>query len=322
MATLWGYLDPAEHAHMLLDEPRVSAYARAIAAVVRPGDVVLDVGTGTGVLAILAAKAGARKVYAVDRTGVVELAKKHVVENGVAGVVEVIRADLLELDALPEPARVIVGEQLGNFAPAEAQHQLYASARRLAIPDAVMIPSRYRLVFGAVRAGGLREDCHRLANVEGVSMGALVEKLRSRVGFEIVDPTQLLGDEVEGDWIAADATTPTGFAARVPIATDGEVGAISCGFTAELAPGVLLRTAVGSRRTHWSQTIFPVHPPLPVRAGDVLDVELLLRVATNVTTWAWTVRRGADERAADAMGALVGETKADLLEALQLRGRE
>src|SRR5687768_18330237 len=101
---------------MLLDAARVEGFARAIAQVVRPGDVVLDVGTGTGILAILAAKAGARRVYAIDRSGVVELARAHVAANGVGDVDEVIRGSLEQLQ-LPEPPRVIVGEQLGNFAP-------------------------------------------------------------------------------------------------------------------------------------------------------------------------------------------------------------
>jgi protein arginine N-methyltransferase 1 len=316
--TLWGYLDPAEHAHMLLDPVRVEAYARAIAAVVRPGDVVIDIGTGTGVLAILAAKAGARRVYAIERSGVVELARKHVAENGLTGVVEVIRADLTEIESLPEPPRVVLGEHLGNFAPGEHQHRLYGSARRLAAPDAVAIPSRYRMVWSAVRARGLHEDLARLRSLHGVSMTSLVEKMRARPAFVSVTADDLLGPEIETEWIATDGPPPRLLQARVPVASDGEVGAICLGFTAELAPGVELRTAIGAPRTHWSQTLFPVDPPLPARAGDVLDVELALRVVTNVATWAWTVSLGDAFRSADAFEAMLGD-KADMLAALQAR---
>jgi len=318
VATLWGYLDPAEHAHMLLDEPRVDAFARAIAAVVRPGDVVLDVGTGTGILAILAARAGARKVYAIDRSGVVELARAHVAANGVAGVVEVIRADLAHPAlALPEPARVIVGEQLGNFAPAEHQHRLFATARRFATPDAVLIPSRYRLMFGLVRASGLRADLERLADRHGVRLDALAARLARRPAFVRVDPAELLGPEVAGDWLAADGPPPTTAGARVTAAVDGEAAAISVGFEAELAPGVLLRTAVAAPRTHWSQTILPIEP-LAVRAGDSIDVELVLRIVTNTSTWSWTARLGETVRTTDATEAMIGDSR-DLLTALGAR---
>ena len=317
MATLWGYLDPAEHAVMVLDEVRVAAYARAIAQVVQPGDVVLDVGTGSGVLAILAARAGARRVFAVDRSGVVELARRHVQDNGVAGVVDVIRSDLAALDSLPEPPRVVLGEQLGNFAPAEHQHRLYAIARRLARPDAVMIPTRYRLTFGAVRATGLRDDLARLESLHGVRLAGLAERLAARPAFVHVDPDELLGPEVETDWLAADGPPPTETRARVVIDQDGEVGAIAVGFVAELAPGVELRTAVGAPRTHWTQTLFPIEP-MSVWAGDALHVELVLRIVTNVSTWAWTVTRGDDRRDVDGVDAMLGD-KSDLMAALRAR---
>jgi hypothetical protein len=278
---------------------------------------VLDVGTGSGVLAILAARAGARRVFAVDRSGVVELARRHVQDNGLAGVIDVIRADLASLDGLPEPPRVVLGEQLGNFAPAEHQHRLYAIARRLARPDAVLIPSRYRLTFGAVRATGLRDDLARLDDVHGVRLAGLAERLTHRPAFVHVDPDELLGPEVEGEWLAADGPPPTEARARVVIDQDGEVGAIAVGFVAELAPGVELRTAVGAPRTHWTQTLFPI-PPMSVWAGDALHIELFLRIVTNVATWAWTVTRGDDRRDVDGVDALLGD-KADLRAALRAR---
>ena len=54
------YEFPSVHADMLLDNARVDAYSRAVAIAVRPGDVVADVGTGTGLLSFLSLQAGAR----------------------------------------------------------------------------------------------------------------------------------------------------------------------------------------------------------------------------------------------------------------------
>lgn len=317
MPTLWGYLDPAEHAHMLLDRVRVDAFARAIAAVVRPGDVVLDVGAGSGVLAILAARAGARRVYAIERSGAVELARRHVADNGVADVVEVIRADLLEpglAARLAEPPRVVVGEQLGNFAPAEHQHRLFAAARRLAAPDAVLIPARYRFVLGAVRATALRADLAALAALDGVRLTGLVERLRRRPAFVRLDPAELLGAEVEGPSIDAAGPPPATVAATVRIADDGEVGGVTAGFVAELAPGIELRAAVAAPWTHWQQTLFPIEP-LAVRAGDELAIEIVPRVVTSAASWSWSVRRGADRRDGDGADAMIGDAH-DLVTAL------
>ena len=64
------YGDVELQRRMVSDRPRTDAFAAAIREVVKPGDVVLDVGTGTGILAMLAAKAGAREVHAIDATDI------------------------------------------------------------------------------------------------------------------------------------------------------------------------------------------------------------------------------------------------------------
>src|SRR6188474_876833 len=93
MAAIFGFDDVGNHANMLLDVDRVAAFARAIAEVVRPGDVVVDVGAGTGILAILAAKAGARRVFAVERGPLSTLIAGAAADSGVADVVTVVRGD-------------------------------------------------------------------------------------------------------------------------------------------------------------------------------------------------------------------------------------
>ena len=71
-----GWDDPVEHARMLDDERRTGDYLAALAAAVRPSDVVLDIGAGSGVLAVAAAPAGARHVYAVDASDIAEVAER------------------------------------------------------------------------------------------------------------------------------------------------------------------------------------------------------------------------------------------------------
>src|SRR5262245_50397870 len=71
-----GWADPVEHARMLHDDRRTNDYLAALAAAVRPSDVVLDIGTGSGVLAIAAVRAGARHVYAVEASDIAETAER------------------------------------------------------------------------------------------------------------------------------------------------------------------------------------------------------------------------------------------------------
>ena len=68
---------------MLHDERRTGDYLAALAAAVRPSDVVLDIGTGSGVLAVAAAKAGARHVYAVEASDIADVAERVFAVNGV-----------------------------------------------------------------------------------------------------------------------------------------------------------------------------------------------------------------------------------------------
>ena len=78
-----GWADPVEHARMLHDERRTNDYLAALRAAVRPDDVVLDIGTGSGVLALAAARAGARCVYAIEASDIAEVAERVFAVNGV-----------------------------------------------------------------------------------------------------------------------------------------------------------------------------------------------------------------------------------------------
>jgi type I protein arginine methyltransferase len=103
------YAEIEVHRTMVCDRVRTEAFCRAIEEVVRPGDTVLDVGAGTGILSVFAARAGAARVYAVERTAVAALAQELAAANGVADCVHVIHGDVLDLE-LPERVDVIVSE--------------------------------------------------------------------------------------------------------------------------------------------------------------------------------------------------------------------
>ena len=110
-----GWADPVEHARMLHDTRRTGDYLAAISAAVRPGDVVLDIGTGSGVLAIASARAGARRVYAVDASDIAEVSERVFAANRVQDRVTLVPGWSRTID-LPEPADVLVSEIIGNVA--------------------------------------------------------------------------------------------------------------------------------------------------------------------------------------------------------------
>ena len=108
------YAEFEVHRSMIGDRVRTEAFRRAIDSAVRPGDVVLDVGAGSGILSVFAARAGAARVYAVEQTSIAVFAQELAAANGVADTVQVIQADVLDIEP-PERVDVIVSEWLGGF---------------------------------------------------------------------------------------------------------------------------------------------------------------------------------------------------------------
>jgi precorrin-6B methylase 2 len=141
-----GWADPVEHGRMLHDDRRTGDYIAAISAAVRPGDVVLDIGTGSGVLAVAAARAGARRVYAVEASDIAEVAGRVFAANGVTDTVTLVPGWSREIE-LPEPADLLVAEIIGNEPLEEEILETTLDARRrLLKPGARLIPSMITLL--------------------------------------------------------------------------------------------------------------------------------------------------------------------------------
>ena len=134
------YAEFEVHRTMIRDRVRTEAFRRAINSVVGPGDAVLDVGAGSGILSVFAALAGAADVYAVERTSIAVLANELAAANGVAEIVHVTHGDVMDIE-LPGRVDVIVSEWLGGFGIDEGMlAPLVAARERWLKPGGVMIP--------------------------------------------------------------------------------------------------------------------------------------------------------------------------------------
>lgn len=176
-----GFADPTLHARMLHDVQRVDAYVRALREVVKPGDVVIDLGTGSGVLAVVAAQAGARRVYAIEETSIADVAEQVFVRNGVADRVQLVRGHSTRID-LPERADVLVTETLGDDPLGEGMLLWIDDAhKRLLVPGARLIPSEVTIIGQLVdiESGWLptldEEATARWKDAYGVELDALLD---------------------------------------------------------------------------------------------------------------------------------------------------
>ena len=141
-----GWADPIEHARMLHDDRRTRDFIRAVTATVRPGDVVLDIGTGSGVLAVAAARAGARRVYAVEASDIAAVAARVFEANEVQEQVTLVPGWSRQIE-LPERADLLVAEVIGNEPLEEEILETTLDARhRLLKPGARLVPHALELL--------------------------------------------------------------------------------------------------------------------------------------------------------------------------------
>lgn len=139
-----------EQERMLADRPRMDFYHAAITRHVQPGDRVIDLGTGTGILAAFASRAGAARVYAIDHSAVLEHARTLAAHNGIERV-EFIATHSRDF-TLPERVDVLLHEQMGDFLFDEAMVPNVLDLRdRLLAPGGRIVPSRFEFFCEPVR---------------------------------------------------------------------------------------------------------------------------------------------------------------------------
>src|SRR5262249_32649891 len=113
----FGFLRLVNHRAMLADAVRVGGFRKALESLVKKDDVVVDVGSGSGILSFFAARAGAAKVFGLETTRLVDDARRLAQENRLDEVVEFIQCDAgaLTPDKIGTPADVLIGEWIGRF---------------------------------------------------------------------------------------------------------------------------------------------------------------------------------------------------------------
>jgi SAM-dependent methyltransferase len=137
----------------LIDKQRVAVFERALSAAIRGGETVVDVGAGSGILSLLAARAGARKVYAVEIEPLLASSLRTTVRaNGFESVIEVVEGDATQA-ALPLGVDVVVAELIETWLLDEAQVPVVNALRESGVigPSTRVIPERYQAFIELVQ---------------------------------------------------------------------------------------------------------------------------------------------------------------------------
>lgn len=150
-----------DYGKMLSDPVRTSAYAESLRRVVRPGSVVVDIGTGSGIFALLACRCGARRVYAIEREDIIQVAREIAAANHCSDRIEFIQ-DLSTRVTLPEQADVVVSDLRGILPWFDRHIAAIADARRRFLrPGGTVVPQRDTLWAALVEAPEVYADLVR-----------------------------------------------------------------------------------------------------------------------------------------------------------------
>lgn len=265
------------HRRLVNDQARMEAWRSAIEATVREGDVVLDVGSGTGVLAFFAARAGARRVFAVERSPMAALARRLAADNGLAGTVEVLRSDL-EAVELPEPVDVIVSELVSKSFLGQRMEGLIGRAREKWLkPEGRIVPARVEGFLAPVEAADAWESLRfPPADLHGLDFTAAEFTAMSVPSSARLEDGALLAEPGLAYLYDAHATPADAGVDATLEWTAGRPGTLH-GFYGtlrmELAPGVTLASQPPVLPS-WDNLFLPVPRAVPLTAGDRIGLRL------------------------------------------------
>ena len=294
----------------------MDAYARALESAVKPGDVVLDIGTGTGIAAVLACRLGAKRVYAVEPSDAIFVAQEIATANGVADRIEFIQGLSTEI-TLPQQADVIVSDLRGVLPVFEHHLVAIADARaRHLAPGGVLIPQSDSLWVSVAAApdlfASIASDWGRrtydldLSAANRLAVNCICKVRGSELN--LLAPPALAGHI---DYRSAD---PSRFAATASLAVTRAATAhgLCMWFDSILTDGVELSNAPDRPPLVYGQAFFPWPEPIVLATGDRVSVSLAADLVAENYVWQWRTqvfeasgRLKADMRQSELQGELM-----------------
>lgn len=284
------------HRTLIADRLRIEAFHEALSRVIVKGkSTVADIGTGTGLLAFLAAKLGAKKVWAYETAEIGAVAEKLKALNRMRAV-ELIPGRSTEIIE-PEPADIVVTETLGNFALEEFLVETMNDARvRHLKPGGVLIPGSVEQFACPVTGSRLRDDLCAWDRIGyGLDFAPAREMSLNNVYIRTHQPEELLDEgRAAQRWDRVDFREKNRLARRGTMQWTAErrlvVHGLAVWWTAELVPGVSLTTSPLAPPTHWEQLFFPALEPIALAPGETLVAEIRSRSSEEAgTDMAWTL---------------------------------
>jgi ubiquinone/menaquinone biosynthesis C-methylase UbiE len=286
-----------EFGDMIADKARFGAYADAIERAVRPGDVVVDLGCGPGVFALLACRAGAKRVYAIDAGEVIHFARQLAVANGFAGRIEFLHGDSRQIQ-LAERANVIVSDVRGALPLfADALLSIEDARERFLMPGGAQIPLRDTVYAAIVETP---EFYKRLTSPwkdagRGVDFTAALPLVLNSVYKVRSQNSQLLTEPQS--WCTLDYTAHpnprAGAKLRFRATRSGTAHGVTAWFETQLFEEIGFSSAPGNMGTIYGQGFLPWIEPVTLETGQEIEVDLHADPVSGDYLWRWQTKIAA-----------------------------
>jgi enediyne biosynthesis protein CalE3 len=281
------------HRALLADRARTETYRAAIEAVVKRGDVVADLGCGTGILSFFAARAGAKHVYAIDEGPVVELARALARDNGLADRITFLNAPSFDV-TLDEKAGVIVTETMGNNGLDEHIVCAVDDARRRWLGDGgVIVPRAIEVIVAPVDLPRLHDDMSFWSEAQyGVDFSRMRELTMNAFYAIDVAPESFAAAPAVAARVDlhADNSGSVRATAQLHATRDALISGVAVWFRAELADGITITNAPPNECASWKQSFFPIASRMRVARGDAIAIDIH---TFNGVEWRWSIATSA-----------------------------
>jgi protein arginine N-methyltransferase 1 len=288
MYSLSGY------GEMIADRIRIDAFTQALRQAIRPGMVVMDIGTGPGIMGVLACQLGASHVYAIEPCEIVQVAREIAAANQCADKIEFFE-ELSTKITIPVLADVIVSDLRGVL-PLFERHipSIVDARRRFLAPGGTLIARKDRIWAAVVEArdtyGNIVDAWDR--NALGQDLGPARRRVLNACRKARIKPEQLL--TTPQLWATLDYTTienpDVGGTVQWTVERNGTGHGILVWFDMELADGVGFSNSPGSPETIYGAMFFPWLEPVPLAEGQNVCVDLEAKLLENEYFWRWTTQ--------------------------------
>lgn len=277
------------HRTLIADRVRNAAFEKALRTLIKKGETtVADIGTGTGLLALMAAKLGAREVFLYEAAEVAGVAAKVLKANGARNC-HLIPCHSTEM-VDPPKVDVVVSETLGNYAFEEHMIETLADAKkRFLKPGGTITPRRLEQLVAPVVSDRIQSEFDAWEKT-GFDLSIARTMSLNNIYVRTLKPAELLEaqvwDKIE---FGSDARSARKGEASWKLKSDATIYGFAVWWKAELVPGVDLSTAPDAPRTHWEQLYFPLLAPIAAKREETIAVALRSKTSPDSGTHvAWT----------------------------------